>query len=156
MYVQLYVWINSRIFNINYLIKEKSYDWHKHNTSCEWKKHRKGKKTTKYANATFSHMVRHEWDGCYLGFKIHKPHFPPYVYTCMRWRQSWIWDTHKCHIPHFHHMVIHIHVCDSDYLSWIHINFINSEVLYIYTPTKVKHHPIFLSIYFFTSILLKQ
>jgi uncharacterized C2H2 Zn-finger protein len=26
----------------------------------------------------------------------------------------------------------------------------------IYTPTKVKHHPIFLSIYFFTSILLKQ
>ena len=28
--------------------------------------------------------------------------------------------------------------------------------LYIYTPTKVKHHPIFLSIYLFTSILLKQ
>ena len=28
--------------------------------------------------------------------------------------------------------------------------------LYIYTPTKVKHHPIFLSIYIFTSILLKQ
>jgi hypothetical protein len=27
---------------------------------------------------------------------------------------------------------------------------------FIYTPTKVKHHPIFLSIYFFTSILLKQ
>ena len=26
----------------------------------------------------------------------------------------------------------------------------------IYTPIKVKHHPIFLSIYFFTSILLKQ
>ena len=25
----------------------------------------------------------------------------------------------------------------------------------IYTPTKFKHHPIFLSIYFFTSILLK-
>ena len=30
------------------------------------------------------------------------------------------------------------------------------SVLYKYTPTKVKHHPIFLSIYFFTSILLKQ
>ena len=28
--------------------------------------------------------------------------------------------------------------------------------MYIYTPTKVKHHPIFLSIYFFTSILLKH
>ena len=28
--------------------------------------------------------------------------------------------------------------------------------IYIYTPTKVKHHPIFLSIYLFTSILLKQ
>jgi hypothetical protein len=23
--------------------------------------------------------------------------------------------------------------------------------MYIYTPTKIKHHPIFLSIYFFTS-----
>ena len=28
--------------------------------------------------------------------------------------------------------------------------------LIIYTPTKVKHHPIFLLIYFFPSILLKQ
>ena len=28
--------------------------------------------------------------------------------------------------------------------------------IYIFTPTKVKHHLIFLSIYCFTSILLKQ
>ena len=28
--------------------------------------------------------------------------------------------------------------------------------IYIYTQTKVKHHPIFLSIYFLTSILLNQ
>jgi hypothetical protein len=30
------------------------------------------------------------------------------------------------------------------------------RTLHIYTQTKVKHHPLFLSIYFFTSILLKQ
>jgi hypothetical protein len=29
-------------------------------------------------------------------------------------------------------------------------------VIYIYTPAKVKRHPLFLSIYSFTSILLKQ
>jgi hypothetical protein len=32
----------------------------------------------------------------------------------------------------------------------------HSWIIRDYTSTKVKHHPIFLSIYFFTSILLKQ
>ena len=34
--------------------------------------------------------------------------------------------------------------------------FFTFNYLELYTTTKVKHHPIFLSIYFFTSILLKQ
>ena len=38
----------------------------------------------------------------------------------------------------------------------IYFCFANKQSSSLCTPTKVKHHPIFLSIYFFTSILLKQ
>jgi hypothetical protein len=41
-------------------------------------------------------------------------------------------------------------------LNTITLTLTLQKCIYIYTPTKVKHHPIFLSIYFFTSILLKQ
>jgi len=48
----------------------------------------------------------------------------------------------------------------SYYLSKVLLNYVCKSLFYIgfiiYTPTKVKHHPIFLSIYLFTSILLKQ
>ena len=46
--------------------------------------------------------------------------------------------------------------CLWDVCSWFCVLYYNSKHINIYTPTKVKHHPIFLSIYFFTSILLKQ
>jgi hypothetical protein len=42
------------------------------------------------------------------------------------------------------------------FLSIGHVHIRLYIYIYIYTPAKVKHHPIFLSIYVFTSILLKQ
>jgi hypothetical protein len=57
-------------------------------------------------------------------------------------------------------IILKVNIISSYALEYINKSTSNFDLVsyipYIYTPTKVRHHLIVLSIYFLTSILLKQ